>query len=316
MANRWAVIVHTGAGKKPSRHREEVERAARQAVQRALDVMAQGGTAVDMCVAAVKVLEDSPVLNAGTGSVLTLDGRCEMDAALMVGSTQRVGAVANVERVRNPIELARAVMEQTDHVLLSDEGAERFARHLGFPPYDPVTPERRRQWEELVRKLQHGEAPRWARRLPEFLRAYPELLHGTVGCVVLGPDGEVVAGTSTGGIFLKLFGRIGDTPIPGAGTYASTAGGASATGIGEGIMRSLLTYRVVAAMEGGLGADEAVIRALQEAQRRIPDLEAGVIAVDREGQVGFAHNTEAMPVAFATSNHPDIRFVERAEEPA
>lgn len=308
----WAVIVHTGAGKKPEKKRDEVEKAARDAVRAALEVKQQGGSAVDMCVAAVKVLEDSPMLNAGTGSVLTVDGRCEMDAALMVGSTQRMGAVANVERIKNPIELARAVMERTDHVLLSGEGAERFARYLGFPEYDPITEERRRQWRELIERLEQGEAPRWARKLPEFLKAYPELLHGTVGCVVLGPEGEIAAGTSTGGIFLKLFGRIGDTPLPGAGTYASPGGGASATGIGEGIMRSLLTFRAVDAMEHGMDAMEAARTALKEAEQRIPDLEAGLITVDPAGRVGFAHNTEAMPVAFATHEHPDIQFVERA----
>ncbi len=308
----WAVIVHTGAGRKPEKKREEVERAARDAVAAALAAMREGGNALDMCVAAVRVLEDSPVLNAGTGSVLTVDGRCEMDAALMVGSTQRVGAVANVERIRHPIELARAVMERTDHVLLSGEGAERFARHLGFPEYNPVTEERRKQWKELLARLERGEPPRWARKLPEFLQAYPELLHGTVGCVTLGPDGEIVAGTSTGGIFLKLFGRIGDTPIPGAGTYATSAGGASATGIGEGIMRSLLTFRAVQRMEEGLPAQEAARRALEEATRRIPELEAGLITVDRAGRVGFAHNTEAMPVAYATHEQDTVQFLERA----
>jgi len=307
----WAVIVHTGAGRMLEK-RDEVERAARDAVTAALAVMKDGGGAIEMCVAAVKVLEDSPILNAGTGSVLTVDGRCEMDAALMVGSTQRVGAVANVERIRHPIELARAVMEHTDHVLLSGRGAERFARHLGFPEYNPITEERRKQWQELLARLEQGEAPRWARKLPEFLKAYPELLHGTVGCVVLGPDGEIVAGTSTGGIFLKLFGRIGDTPIPGAGTYASSAGGASATGIGEGIMRSLLTFRAVQWMEAGLPAPEAARRALEDSSRRIPDLEAGLITVDRAGRIGFAHNTEAMPVAFATYDQDTIHFVERA----
>lgn len=308
----WAIVVHTGAGKKPAKSREEVERAAREAVFQALRVMEQGGRALDMCIAAVKVLEDAPILNAGTGSVLTIDGRCEMDAAIMVGSTRRVGAVANVEGIRRPIELARAVMEKTDHVLLSGEGAQRFAQYLGFPPYDPITPERKKQWRLLIQKLQEGTPPRWATKLPEFLKAYPEVTHGTVGCVVLGPDGELVAGTSTGGIFLKLFGRIGDTPIPGAGTYATSAGAASATGIGEGILRSLLTYRVVSAIEQGMEAPEAVSHALKKAYKDVPELEAGVIAVDREGRVGFAHNTDTMPVAFATSQIPEIQFMEKA----
>lgn len=304
MTDRWAIVVHGGAGRLRRTDPERVLEGVRKAMETGKSILARGGHALDACEAAVQVLEDHPLFNAGTGSVLTLDGRCEMDASIMRGSTLDMGAVAAVRDLRHPISLARAVMEQSDHVLLSGEGAMQFARMLGFAPYDPVTEERRRQWETLREKLRQGEYPRWAKKMKQLLKDHPELFHGTVGCVVLDRYGEIVAGTSTGGIFLKLFGRIGDTPIPGAGTYATPAGGASATGIGEGIMRVLLAYRVVEAMNRGATAKEATRQAVRTL-RDLVGLEAGVIAVDREGRVGFEHFSESMPVAYATSEHPE-----------
>ncbi len=304
MGTRWAIIVHGGAGRLRRTEPTRVLEGVRQAMEVGKAILEQGGSAMDACERAVQVLEDNPTFNAGTGSVLTLDGRCEMDASMMRGSTLEVGAVAAVRDLRHPISLARAVLEHSDHVLLSGEGAMQFARMLGFEPYDPVTEERRQQWKKLRDKLRQGEYPRWAQKMKALLQEHPELFHGTVGCVALDEQGEVVAGTSTGGIFLKLFGRIGDTPIPGAGTYATPAGGASATGIGEGIMRVLLAYQVVEAMAQGIPAPEAARKAVRMLRDRV-GLEAGVIAIDREGRIGFEHFSESMPVAYATAEAPE-----------
>ncbi len=291
-----SIIVHGGAGTISEDSIENAKQGVRLAAQAGYNVLLKSNSAVDACCAAVNALEDNPIFNAGTGSVLTLDGKCEMDAAIMKGSTLEAGAIAGIENVKNPISIARKVMEETDHVLLIGEGASKFASVMGFPVYNPVTEHRKKQWAELKERLLEGKDPHW-KRIKDLIKKHPELLRGTVGCVAMDDSGEIVAGTSTGGVFLKLFGRVGDTPLLGAGTYATSSGGASATGIGEGIMRTVLSKTVCNFMRMDISAQSASAAGIDMVTNVIGSW-AGIIAIDRRGNIGFAKNTKSMPVAY------------------
>lgn len=295
-----ALIVHGGCGNVTPEQEASKNHGARQAADAGLSVLHQGGSAVDAVAAAVRALEDNPVFNAGTGSVLTLYGDVEMDASLM-RSDLECGAVAAVRGIRHPIDLARSVMEVTDHVLLVGAGAEHFAQILGVESYDPVTPERRARWKEVRALMEAGdlsadELEHW-KRISQYAARYlgaEEKLYSTVGAVAVDDQGALAAGTSTGGIWFKLPGRVGDTPIIGAGTYATEHGAVSSTGHGEGIIKLCLAQRAVSYMREGT-AREAVARAVEEATGH--GVECGLIGVDARGGVGFAFNTPAMPTA-------------------
>ncbi len=290
-----ALIIHGGAGRWQGASLEDLKQGLLNAVMSGYRALQEGRSAIDACLAAVMSMEDNPLFNAGTGSVLTLDGRCEMDASIMRGTNLEMGAVAGVERIKNPILLAYKVMTETDHVLLIGDGAEKFARTLGFPEYNPITERRKEQWRKLREKLLQGET-RHYQKIQKLIQEHPELLKGTVGCVALDDQGEIVAGTSTGGTFLKLFGRVGDTPIPGAGTYATPTAGASATGIGEGIMRVLLSKLVTDLIGTGISPQKACEAGIDFLDQKV-GLEAGVIALNHQGEFGMAHNSPHMPVA-------------------
>ncbi len=273
---RWAIVVHGGCGRWESSDSPAALKGVRAAVQAGARVLADGGSALDAVCAAVVVLEDDPLFNAGTGSTLNRDGDAEMDAAVMTGDL-RCGGVAAIRRVRNPVLVARRVMEETPHVLLAGRGATAFARRQGFRDYDPVTPEARRRLRSAVAA---GAA------------------RGTVGAVALDADGRLAAATSTGGIALKLPGRVGDSPVPGAGNYATRFAAASATGRGELILRHVVTKALCDRVAAGRGAG----RAAQETLRRLA-LErgesVGVIALDRAARVGVAiHGGGTMPHAW------------------
>jgi beta-aspartyl-peptidase (threonine type) len=292
-----AIIVHGGAGtiRKEERIPKVIE-GVREAVLAGWRELKRG-SALDAVEEAVKALEDNPIFNAGTGSVLTLDGKVEMDAAIMRGKTLEAGAVAGIWGVKNPISVARKVMEKTDHVLLIGEGAVKFARLLGFEEYDPVTEERLKQWEELRKKLiEKGETRHW-KKLNELIKEYPEVLRSTVGAVAFDGD-EVVAGTSTGGVFLKMFGRVGDTPIIGAGTYANEVAGASCTGLGEVAIKLALAKSATDLVRLGLNAQGASEAAISLATKYFGKDTMGIIMVDSKDNVGFAKNTKHMSYAF------------------
>jgi beta-aspartyl-peptidase (threonine type) len=236
----WRLVIHGGAGViERARMSPEEDAAIRAALNRSLDagsaVLARGGSAVDAVEAAVRVLEDDPHFNAGRGSVLTYEGNVEMDASIMDGSNRNAGAVTGVSTTRNPITLARRVMEHSPHVFLSGDGADEFARAQGLPqePQDYfITPERRRQLEEL-------------RARPSAEHFDVHLKYGTVGAVAMDQDGHVAAATSTGGLTGKRWGRIGDSPIIGAGTYADDRSCAvSATGAGEYFIRLGVAHEI------------------------------------------------------------------------
>jgi len=302
-----AIIVHGGAGRWEPEKREAAGQGVTEAAQKGLEILKNGGDAVSAVERAVIAMENNPLFNAGTGSVLTLDGRCEMDAAIMKGSTLEAGAVAGVEDIKNPISLARKVMEETDHVLLVGDGAEHFARIMGFEKYNPKTKERIEQWKSWREKLLQGKPLHW-KKIANLLKKYPEILTGTVGAVALDSKGEIAAATSTGGVLLKLFGRVGDTPMLGAGTYATPFAGASATGMGEGIMRALLAKTVSDFIRIGLTPQKACEAGIDLIDQTV-QTSAGVIAVDHRGRVGFAFNTRAMPTAYYTTEKEKILFV-------
>lgn len=273
-----SLLLHGGAGAADPTQREERERGLRRAFDIAWQTLQQHGSALDAVVQAVIELENTPVFNAGVGACLTEDGTVELDASVMEGTTLHVGAVGTVRTVRNPILLAKAVMDSQRHVFLVGEGAERFAREHGFPVA---------QQEELI-------TPRQRQRWQQSKQGSP----GTVGAVACDYSGHLAAATSTGGMTNKLPGRIGDSAIIGAGTYADDAlGAASATGKGESIIRTTLTRTAVAWLRNGRDPQWAATQAIALLKKRTQS-EAGIIVVDALGRIGYAHNAPAMSVAF------------------
>ncbi len=302
-----ALIVHGGAG--AWRLRPGVEKsieAARTCAKRGWEVLGAGGSALDAVVEAVKCMEDSGYLNAGYGSVLNLLGERELDAGLMT-SSGLLGAVAGVKATRNPILLARLVAEKTPHVLLAGEGADRLAVLSGLPPLPPPPQHVVERYREVLKKLVEEEpADSYFKRIRGFVannRAYYELVKSmaaafdTVGAVAVDDSGLLASATSTGGVILKLPGRVGDTPIPGAGFYATSNIACSATGIGEYIIRAMPCMRLDLEYSVSSSLEEALARVLEHANRAVGTNTMGFIAVDKKGRVGYAYNTEAMLVA-------------------
>jgi L-asparaginase / beta-aspartyl-peptidase len=312
----FGLVIHGGAGVIPREESSpEAEAQYREKLQEALDagyaVLASGGSAVEAVVAAIKPLEDSPLFNAGKGAVLNADGVCELDASIMDGRNLAAGAVAGTRRIKNPIVLARAVMEKSAHVMFTGEGAERFAEQTGgieFVPNEYFQTERRR--EELKRaqeKAAKGKktgsaggvsglpalAGVGASKEPGYL--------GTVGCAALDKNGNLAAGTSTGGLTNKKFGRVGDSPIIGAGTYANNATCAlSATGHGEFFIRIGVARDVSAQMEyKGTTVQEATAASLEKVAKLGGD--GGMVAIDRHGNVAMPFNTPGMYRGFQLS---------------
>jgi beta-aspartyl-peptidase (threonine type) len=297
-----ALIAHGGAGNwRPGSEQDAVEGLA-AAVEAGRAVLLAGGAALDAVCATVVLLEDNPIYNAGTGAVLNFDGFVELDACLMESGEARVGAVAALQRVKNPILVARKVMEETDHVMLAGEGAQRFARVMGFPDHDPITPARKADWQDKKARL--GEVlGRHSFRMRRFLKDHPEYAGGTVGAVAVGTDGVLAAATSTGGVTMKLVGRVGDSPIPGAGNYATRHVAASATGTGEFVLRALAARAISEAVEHGASLADAM-RAVLDGLGRDYDADVGIIAVDRDGLPVAQHRTRDMPHAFFSGDAP------------
>lgn len=279
---RWAIVIHGGAG--DPTHWDETKKEARleglaRALRTGTDMLADGATALDTVEAVVKVLEDDPLFNAGRGAVVTNEGKAELDASIMDGKTRNCGAIAGVTTVKNPIGVARRVMTETKHVLLAGDGAEQFAVKEGLEPVDP---------DYFLSSTS--------------LNANPDGLYlGTVGCVVLDQHGDLAAGTSTGGTPKKLPGRIGDSPIVGAGTYAANDTCAvSGTGVGEEYIRNSVAYDVAAQMRyAGRSIDEAVTNIMTKTLK--PNV-GGLIAVSHRGEIVMQHNTPGMSCGAADSN--------------
>jgi beta-aspartyl-peptidase (threonine type) len=270
-----SIIVHGGAG--PIRDDSLSARleGCKAATLTGWKILDHGGSATDAAETAVVVLEDNPLFNAGTGSTLNRLGEVEMDAAIMEGQSCRAGSVAAVSRIKNPIKLARRIMEDGRHVMLAGEGALLFARQIGFPecPSESlVVDHRRKSWQDK---------------------------HGTVGCVAVDSHGQLAVATSTGGIFDKLPGRVGDSPLIGCGTYADGYGAASCTGDGEAIIRVVLAKSAVDLLKAGADPQTAVEEAVALLAARTGST-GGLILIDSQGKIGYARNTTHMPVCWIT----------------
>lgn len=275
---RPVIVVHGGAGRMPDEEGAERQWGCREAVRVGWDCLRQGGAALDAVEEAVAFLEDHPLFNAGRGSVLNAAGDVEMDASIMEGRALHAGAVGALRNVRNPIRLARRVLEEERHVLLVAEGALSFARDAGIAVSAP---------EELVTDRQRA---RWDALTEEGV--------GTVGAVAVDGAGSVGAATSTGGLWGKRPGRVGDSAVIGAGTYADRLlGAASATGHGEAIIRVVLAKAAVDLLMGDRHPEDAARGAVQLLERRGAG-EGGIIVVDRMGRVGHATNAPSMLCAF------------------
>jgi beta-aspartyl-peptidase (threonine type) len=320
--SRLALVAHGGAGVAgPRVERPERRRAMLAAMRAGSQILRDGGTALEAVVATVVALEDHPLFNAGYGSLLNSEGHVEMDASVMVAEplprsaarkgkapakrarhldhvehhidladyTVTAGAVAAVSRVRNPVVLAQAVMEHSPHIMMAAAGAESFARKVGIRlvrPEEMISERARERWR--LRRQQAAIADAGA-------AARAAIGHGTVGAVAIDARGAIAAATSTGGVPGKLFGRVGDSAVIGAGTFAHPFGAASATGQGEAIILTALCREAVLALDGG--APDAIAR---HAIAEIVDAtgsEAGIIVVDRRGRIGYAHNAASMQVA-------------------
>jgi L-asparaginase / beta-aspartyl-peptidase len=286
----FGIAIHGGAGTLPRADMSaEAERRYRSGLQEAIDagfaVLQGGGTSMDAVTRAVVLLEDNPLFNAGKGAVFTLDGRNELDASIMDGSTLKAGAVCGVTRIRNPVTLARAVMEKSEHVMLAGTGAEEFAAAQGFsfvPQSYFHTPER---WQQLER-IRRGDAGLSALTISHI---------GTVGAVAVDAHGGLAAATSTGGMTGKRYQRIGDSPIIGAGTYADNRSCAvSATGHGEVFIRTVVAHDICARMRFGGRSIGAAVREVVLGE--LPPLggEGGVIAIDARGEIAIEFNSEGM----------------------
>jgi beta-aspartyl-peptidase (threonine type) len=271
-----SIIVHGGAGPVKDDSLEPRLAGCEKAALVGWQIIAHGGAALDAVEVAVVVLEDDPLFNAGTGSTLNSLGKVEMDAAIMEGQSLRAGAVAAVSGIKNPIKLARQIMENGRHVMLAGDGALIFARQIGFAEVssESLTSERERN--------------RW------------QNAQGTVGCVAFDREGKLAVATSTGGIFNKLPGRVGDSPLLGCGTYANKYGAVSCTGHGEAIMRVLMARAALEYLQNGIEPCEAARRAVDDLEQ-LTGSTGGLILIDPCGQVAYARNTSHMPICSITS---------------
>ncbi len=286
-AMKFGMVIHGGAGtierRSMSAENEQAHRAGlEQALKAGYGILKENGSSLDAVVAAVHVLEDNPLFNAGRGAVFTHEGTNELDASIMDGRTLRAGAVAGLQHIRNPISLARLVMEKSPHVMLDGEGAEAFARQMGIPFVEQKYFYTDERWQELE-KVKNKSAP-----------ITDKEKHGTVGAVALDQAGNLAAATSTGGTTNKEFGRIGDSPIIGAGTYADNHSCAiSCTGDGEYFIRAVVAHDIAAMIEyKGMPLKEAAQAAIDKVGKFGGT--GGLIAIDKDGHIALPFNTAGM----------------------
>ncbi|HVQ32500.1 MAG TPA: isoaspartyl peptidase/L-asparaginase [Lysobacter sp.] len=289
---RTALVIHGGAGviERGSMSADE-EKAVRADLDKALDaghaVLAKGGSALDAVQAAIRVLEESPHFNAGKGAVFNAEGKHELDASIMEGHTRRAGAVAGVTTVRSPITLARAVMERSKHVMLAGQGAEQFADSL--PDIERVP----NDWFDTDRRRKQLEDAKAKEKANAGLDL-PGTYFGTVGVVALDAQGHIAAGTSTGGMTNKRWGRVGDSPIIGAGTWADDRCGVSGTGWGEYYIRAAVAHDICARV--AYRGDSLATAAEEVVDKIVPAMggDGGAIALDRDGNIAMPFNTSGM----------------------
>ncbi|MEN7551214.1 isoaspartyl peptidase/L-asparaginase [Rapidithrix thailandica] len=292
---KFTLVIHGGAGTiKKENMSDELEQQYREKLTEALQsgyhILEKGGTSLEAISVSIQVLEDSPLFNAGKGAVYTNDGKNELDASVMDGKTLNAGAVAGVTTIRNPVEAAIAVMEHSPHVMMAREGAELFAKEQGLEMVEPSYFRTERRQKQLER-AKDAEKDRGMLEPAE----YNDFKFGTVGAAALDQHGNLAAGTSTGGMTNKRYGRIGDSPVIGAGTYANNATCAvSATGHGEYFIRSVVAYDISALMEYKKwslekAANHVIMKKLKERGGS-----GGIISVDQRGNVAMPFNTAGM----------------------
>ncbi len=292
---KWSLAIHGGAGTIPKSLPEAEKQQYLASLEKALaigrDALAGGGTSLDAVEKVVRFLEDDPLFNAAKGAVFTHDGTNELDAAIMDGRDLSAGAVAGLKTVKNPVSLARLVMERSPHVFLVGEGAEAFAAEMKVERVDPKYFFTQRRWDQLQAALKKEKEEAAAEEKPK----------GTVGAVALDQHGNLAAATSTGGMTNKRFGRLGDVPVIGAGTYANNKTCAiSGTGWGEKFIRNTVAHDISALMEyAGLTLQQAADRVIH--QKLQPD-DGGVIGVARDGSIALAFNSAGMYRGAADSN--------------
>jgi beta-aspartyl-peptidase (threonine type) len=298
----WGIVIHGGAGvinrENLTPEREaQVRTKLTEALQAGHAILARGGTSLDAVSAAIRILEDSPLFNAGKGAVFTHEGKNELDASIMDGRTMAAGAVAGLRHVKNPIDLARRVMEQSPHVMMVGEGAEAFAKAQGLELVPPEYFHTEERWQQLQRALEKEKAApaQPSSSLPPSRDpATGEEKFGTVGAVALDQSGSLAAGTSTGGMTNKRYGRVGDAPIIGAGTYANPRCAVSATGHGEYFIRYTVARDICARLEYlDLPLQEAANVVVMDVLVRAKG-EGGVIAMDAQGNVAMPFNSPGM----------------------
>jgi len=301
----WAIVVHGGAGFiKTDDFTDEKEAAYHQKLEEALleggKILESGGSALEAVEAAIIILEDSPLFNAAKGAVFNADGKNELDASVMDGQTLNAGAVVNVKRIKNPISAAIKVMESSPHVMLISDGAEEFAALNGLQMVDPsyfFTDER---WQSL----QNAKEREQQKQADETSKS------GTVGCVALDKSGNIAAGTSTGGMTNKKYGRVGDSPVIGAGTYADNqCCGVSATGHGEYFIRHVVAYDIAARVKyAGQSIDDAAGDIINRKLKQMK-VNGGVIVLDKNGEISMPFNTAGMFRGFLYPNQKPQTFI-------
>ncbi len=300
---KYVIVIHGGAGtilkKNMTPEKEAAYKAAlTQALRVGYETLKKGKTSIDAVEAAIHVLEDSPLFNAGKGAVFTHDGRNELDAAIMNGKTLEAGAIAGVTTIRNPISGARAVMEKSEHVMMVGDGADKFAREVGLIIVDPKYFWTKERWDGLQQAIKEDSTKavldHGSKKSMLLGTKNHDYKFGTVGCVALDNAGNLAAGTSTGGMTNKKYGRVGDAPIIGAGTYCNNAtAGISCTGWGEFYIRNVVAKTISDLIEyKGIGVAEASRIVLDKVGKMGGD--GGLIALDKKGNVAMPFNTEGM----------------------
>ena len=307
--HKWAIVMHGGAGViERSSMSPEAERDYRAGMNEAITAagaaLDKGGSATDAVLAALELLEDNPLFNAGRGAVFAADGTNQLDAAIMDGATMKAGAVADVQRTRHPIALARAVMDQSPNVMMIGPGADAFAAHVGLEQVPPSFFFTERRWQSLEKELKAKgmpvpQRPAGAPPAPAaplvFFEQPDAHKYGTVGIAVLDTHGNIAAGTSTGGVTAKQWNRVGDSPVIGAGTYASNSSCAvSTTGTGEYFIRLTVARTICALVEYKHMPLQAAVDDVVQRQLAAIHGDGGVIAITPDGQMAWSFNTPGM----------------------